>query len=150
MNLFARIFARNPDLVIGGSERPYMRRWYVIPSNPVFNIYLHEILRSDDGRALHDHPWLNLSIILDGSYVEHSIAAGGINVRTRRSKGDWKLRLPWSAHRLELADGEACRTLFITGPRLRQWGFHCPDIGWRHWREFTSGARGETVGRGCE
>jgi hypothetical protein len=149
MTAFARIFARKPNLVIGGDARPYLLRWYLIPRNPVFNIYLHEILRSDDDRALHDHPWVNFSLILSGSYVEHTIAAGGINVRVERMAGSVKFRWPWNAHRLEIEDGKPCRTLFITGPRLRQWGFHCP-WGWRHWREFTNGARGETVGRGCE
>ena len=25
--------------------------------NKIFNIYLHQIIRSDDDRALHDHPY---------------------------------------------------------------------------------------------
>jgi hypothetical protein len=56
-----------------------MRRWWVIPRNKFFNIYLHHFLHSDDDRALHDHPWWNVSILLrSGSYVEHTIAAGGV------------------------------------------------------------------------
>ena len=145
-----RIMAnRPPDLVIGDPAQPYMRRWYAIPRNPLFNIYLHQILRSDDERALHDHPWLNLSVLLAGFYREHTIAAGGIHRRALRTAGDLKARTPWSAHRLEVFEDFPCLTLFITGPRLRAWGFHCPEAGWRHWRDFTSGARGETVGRGC-
>lgn len=151
MNLADRIIQRfvrrAPDLVIGGDDNPYLRRWYVIPRNPVFNIYLHQFLRDEDDRALHDHPWVNLSILLRGTYTEHTIANGGINVRQRREAGQFKLRLPWAAHRIELTDGP-CWTLFITGPRLRQWGFHCPQR-WVHWREFTAGPRGETVGKGC-
>ena len=27
-------------------------------------------------------------------------------------------------------------SLFITGPVIREWGFHCPN-GWRHWKQFT-------------
>jgi hypothetical protein len=145
---------RPPDVIIGGAENPYMRRWFVLPRNPVFNIYLHEFLRSDDDRALHDHPWANLSILLDGAYVEHTIRDGGINVRTFRRAGDWVLRRARAAHRVELIDDLAgrpmrCWTLFITGPRLREWGFHCPN-GWVHWRAFTNPADGgRTVGRGC-
>ena len=46
----------------------------------MFNLYLHEFSRSDDDRALHDHPWLfNLSVLLSGTYVEHTIDAGGIH-----------------------------------------------------------------------
>ena len=43
---------RPPNFVIGDPADPYLRRWYVIPRNPLFNIYLHQILRSDDDRAL--------------------------------------------------------------------------------------------------
>jgi hypothetical protein len=49
--------SRPPDFVIGG-DSPYMLRWWIIPRNKFFNIYLHRFLRSDDDRALHDHPWV--------------------------------------------------------------------------------------------
>ena len=29
-------------------------------------------------------------------------------------------------------------TLFITGKKQREWGFHCPK-GWMHWEKFTEG-----------
>lgn len=138
---------RAPDIEIGGHENPYLRRWWLIPRNRFFNIYLHHFCRSDDDRALHDHPWWSLSVLLRGRYVEHTISAGGINVRTERRAGQWKFRKAEAAHRIELHDGP-CWTLFVTGPRIREWGFHCPQ-GWRHWRVFTSGPNGETVGRGC-
>ena len=47
-------------------------------------------------------------------------------------------------------------TLFITGPNIRQWGFHCPRIspagGWRHWKDFTGFRKtgsGTEIGPGC-
>ena len=61
---------RAPDFIIGGAEDAYMLRWWVIPRNRWFNIYLHKILRDDDPRALHDHPWWNISIVLKGGYLE--------------------------------------------------------------------------------
>lgn len=140
-------FWRDPDVVIGDAANPYLRRWHVIPRNRFFNIYLHEILRSDDDRALHDHPWWNLSIVLGGGYHEHTIAAGGVHCRAWRGPGFLKFRGAAAAHRLEVS--RPATTLFITGPRLRAWGFHCPETGWRHWRAFTAGPNGETVGRGC-
>jgi len=145
--LFRMARRRPPDLVIGGADDPYLKRWYVIPRNRWFNVYLHQFLRSDDDRALHDHPWWNISLLLAGRYVEHTIAAGGVNRRVERCRGDCKFRAARTAHRIELVDG-ACWTLFVTGPRLREWGFHCPR-GWVHWRDFTAGPRGETIGRGC-
>jgi hypothetical protein len=141
--------SRNPDFVIGGNERPYLLRWWFLPRNPFLNIYVHLFLRSDDDRALHDHPWASLSIILDGKYTEHEILAGGVNLKTLRSAGQWRFR--WSgkmAHRIELTDGP-CWTLFITGPRYRRWGFHCPT-GWVHWKLFTAPGDKGAVGRGCD
>ena len=55
--LLAIATKRHPDFIVGGKDNPYLLRWFVIPRNPVFNIYLHRFLRSDDDRALHDHPW---------------------------------------------------------------------------------------------
>ncbi len=135
---------RPPDFVIGDSDNPYLRRWWVIPRNRWFNIYLHHFLRSDDDRALHDHPWLNCSILLTGEYREHT--PRGVFDRRR-----FRLvfRRAASAHRIELTRGPVW-TLFLTGPRVREWGFLCPR-GWRHWREFvalTDG--GNTIGKGCE
>ncbi|RWF66864.1 hypothetical protein [Mesorhizobium sp.] len=138
---------RPPDVTIGGAADPYMRRWWVIPRNRFFNIYLHHFMRSDDDRALHDHPWWNLSILLDGRYVEHTISAGGINVRTERRAGDTKFRKARAAHRIELVDGP-CWTLFLTGPVIRRWGFHCLR-GWVDWQVFTKPDNPGEIGRGC-
>jgi len=170
--LISRVTRRPPDMVIGGHERPYLRRWWLTPwrgwteaakDSPrawvrwlgrlgelLPNAYLHQFLRSDDDRALHDHPWGNLSVLLRGCYWEHTIDAGGINQRRLLVAGDWRVR--WSgtfAHRVELLDG-ACWTLFITGPRYRQWGFHCPDAGWIHWKRFTADEDPGAIGKGCD
>lgn len=139
---------RAPDFVVGGADTPYMRRWWVIPRNRWFNIYLHQFLRSDDDRALHDHPWFNVSILLRGRYVEHSIRAGGVGHAVERHTGAVKFRAPWSAHRVEIAEGEECWTLFVTGPVQREWGFHCTR-GWRPWREFVDARDTGAVGKGC-
>lgn len=138
---------RPPDVVIGGDADPYMRRWWLIPRNRWFNIYLHHFRRSDDDRALHDHPWWNLSVLLRGRYVEHTIDAGGISRRVERRAGQMKFRGAKAAHRIELVDGP-CWTVFITGPVLRSWGFHC-RLGWVHWKQFTKPEKPGEIGRGC-
>ena len=43
-----------------------------------------------------------------------------------------------------------CWTLFLFGPTVRDWGFHCPNRGWVHWREFTAAGKPGEVGRGCD
>lgn len=149
------MFRRKPDFVIGDD---YLRRWWMIPRNPWFNIYLHRINRSDDDRALHDHPWWNCSIVLKGGYWEWMPTRVGsrenalkhqICRRIWRGAGSIVFRRAKAAHRLEVAEGEHAWTLFITGPRIREWGFWCPQ-GWRHWREFTSPDDSSKTGRGCE
>src|SRR5258708_303359 len=88
LRMQAITFSRKPDVLIGKQDDTYMERWWVIPRNRFFNIYLHHFLRSDDDRALHDHPWLNASILLQGKYTEHTISAGGANHRKLYEAGD--------------------------------------------------------------
>jgi len=52
-------------------------------------------------------------------------------------------RRPETPHRVELIDGRPSVSLFITGPRVRQWGFHCPN-GWVHWKKFVDASEGVT------
>ena len=148
---------REPDFIIGGRERPYLKRHWLLPRNPIFNVYVHEFLRSDDDRALHDHPWLfNASWLLEGAYLEWVPSE-----RMRRTPpdtiewmpdplrpvcrflraGDWKFRWGGAPHRVQLhnvaGQERPCWTVFITGPRIRQWGFYC-EKGWIHWKRFTA------------
>ncbi len=146
--LIRRTTQRPPDFVIGGDDRPYLRRWWLIPRNPFLNVYLHQILRSDDDRALHDHPWASCSIILRGRYLDWT-QRRWIQIGEELSAGMIKFRWPTDAHRLELIDDKPCWTLFITGPRVRQWGFLCPQ-GWKHWKEFTKPGFPGEKGPGCE
>lgn len=132
--------SRAPDYVIG---EDYLRRWWVNPRNQRANVYLHEFGRSDDDRALHDHPWPNTSFLLQGRYIEHTPAG-----RFVRNAGDVVAREATALHRIELFPGERALSLFMTGEKVREWGFACPQ-GWVHWRDFTAGDNGERVGRGC-
>jgi hypothetical protein len=142
---------RSPDFIIGSPDRPYLLRWWLIPRNRFFNVYLHKIMRDDDDRALHDHPWANLSIILSGGYLEwRSHAWDKYMDVVWRGRGSIVFRRATDAHRLSLgADGTPCWSLFITGPRVREWGFWCPQ-GWRVWHEFVDAKDSGQVGRGCE
>lgn len=141
-----KVRAGKPDFVIGDD---YLRRWWVLPRNPVFNIYLHNIRHDDEDRALHDHPWWNCSILLKGRYHE---------IRRDQLYGDEGttyfapcviFRGPRVAHRLVIGcSGNEAWTLFITGPKVREWGFWCPQ-GFVPWRDFVDPNDIGTVGRGC-
>lgn len=143
---------REPDFIIEDSEDVYLRRWWIIPRNKLFNIYLHHFWKSDDDRALHDHPWANISILLSGSYLEH-LPNGVVKLRKPwRPWSFWRIpmRFPTSSHRVALIDGKRVWTLFLTGPKVRTWGFHCPR-GWIPWTEFVDQRPGgNSIGPGCD
>lgn len=134
------VMLRKPDFVIGDD---YLRRWWVIPRNAFANVYLHEVNKSDDDRAMHDHPWANSSYILFGGYIEHTPEGSFI-----RREGDFVERPAHALHRLEINPGESCISLFCTGPKVREWGFQCLK-GWVHWRDFTSPTDSSKTGKGC-
>lgn len=142
---------RQPDFVIGDQADPYLRRWWVIRRNRFFNIYLHQFLKSDEDRALHNHPWVNCSILLTGSYLEHT-PTGVYLRRSWRPWAPWRLPMRWpsSAHRVELIASRPVWTLFLTGPVVREWGFLCPQ-GFVHWKQFVEQREGgNKMGKGCE
>lgn len=136
--------SRKPDFVVGND---YLRRWWIIPRNNFFNAYLHQFLRSDEDRALHDHPSWNISYLLKGEYTEWTIAQGGVHHSKIYKAGNLRFRLARTAHRIELHSGP-CWSLFINGPKWRNWGFHCPK-GWRPWQEFVDVNDRGAVGPGC-
>ncbi len=137
---------RDPDLNIshinGGL---YLRRWYVLPRNGFFNIYLHNFV-GDDHPVAHDHPWWSLSYALKGEMIEYQ-ADGDFNFI---KEGDWRFRSATYAHYLALLSEDGVKqpawTLFMTGPRLRRWGFHCPK-GWMWWGDYMDVETG--VIHGC-
>jgi hypothetical protein len=170
LRLFMRrvVGKRKPDFIVGAAnpDGAYLHRWFVIPRNRWLNVYLHQFLRDDDDRALHDHPWWSASLMLGGAYIEHTIDAGGIHRRELILAGALRFRGATHAHRIELVRGGfwlrqapdaaptpialPCWTLFITGPRLRRWGFHCPKEGWIPWESFTAAGQPGEAGPGCD
>lgn len=130
---------RAPDLIIAPLGEAYLYRWHLVPRNRDANVYFHIQVLSDPERPLHDHPWDNQSTILSGGYDEfyYSIsvlrseqAAYPPHIRSLR-KGDTVARRAQVAHRLVLpAQFAYTMTLFTTGPKFREWGFHTEHDGW--------------------
>lgn len=134
------IASRLPDFVIGDS---YLLRWWVIPRNQLYNLYLHDIRKSDDDRAMHDHPWENTSLLISGGYIEHT--PQGV---FERKCGDIVHRKPTDLHRLEVIPGQRAISLFATELKVKDWGFQCPKE-WVSWQDFTSPNDSSKTGRGC-
>lgn len=144
-----RIYQDKPDFVVGPPNDPYLKRWWIIPRNRRFNVYLHSFLKSDEDRALHDHPWWSVSLTLQGRMYEISKTPTGEAHRIINC-GDIVVRSAEFAHRLEVPPQDRLMlTLFVTGPVVRNWGFHCPK-GWMPWPQFTAPGDKGQVGRGCE
>lgn len=125
----------------------YLRRWYILRT-PWFGVYLHNILRPDTDRHLHDHPWNFWSFVLKGGYTE--------SVPDRMSRwGLHRLRIweRWSVHRLRATDSHRIVhllphtwTLILVGRRQRDWGFWvensedlsitAPPYRWIQWQQY--------------
>lgn len=144
---------RKPDIILGANKNPpYMQRWWIIPRNRWFNAYLHEVGQDDEDRALHDHPWDNMSWVLHGGFIEVT-EENGETVRRARLPGAIKRRRATDAHRLELI-GDSSVSLFFSTRYKRKWGFHCPR-GWIRYEEFVGpmveidGSMVQLDGKGC-
>lgn len=141
--------ARTPYFHLDG----YMHRWWLVPfikhgsqshqgtgpvgwNRPIAKLLqavgvaarVHEILRSDNDRAFHDHPWNYLTVILRGGYFEVRpvFNASGIyqgEERTWHGPGAVLYRPANSWHRLEIPTGKTATTLFITTKYRQKWGF---------------------------
>lgn len=92
-------------------------------------VYLHNFHREDIDRHLHNHPWKwAVSFVLSGSYdeerlVENLVHSGGWDYTTHVRRVRFFNRLNRNDyHKVERLDGDVW-TLFITGPRVQDWGF---------------------------
>lgn len=117
----------------------YMRRFWLWRSKLV-SVRIHHILRSDNDRHLHCHPWWNISIVLRGGYFEwmpnpKAVTPQGI-IRKWRGPGSIVLRKSSSRHRLDLPAGTTTWSIFIHGRKSREWGFYTEE-GFVHWREYV-------------
>lgn len=174
--LFSLIYSRlqNPDVTLyninrkNGEKYIYLQRWWVIPKNNYFNIYLHRFNSSDEDRANHDHPWWNISILINGAYNEHLPKYPEKWISEGNREEIVKKRYPFIPiyraanviHRIELIDdnrnenidgpiqGKPIWTIFITGPKVKDWGFWCPQ-GFRNHKEFLNTDE-NAEGKGCD
>ena len=136
-----KLLSGRPHQVIGDDPaEPYLLRWFLIPRNPVVNIYRHRFCRSDPS-VPHDHPWHFASLVLRGSYREITERRTLV-----RRPGSVAFRRAHSRHRVELLTAPVT-TVIITGPRCRRWGFWCPRPAappeFVPWQQFGSGGCGE-------
>ena len=138
------------SFVVTGDDdgTPYLYRWHLIPKNRFFNIYLHHFI-GNDGRVMHDHPWVSLAYQLSGHLMEYFDIRSNVNIPAnvsirKISKGKWTYRKSTFIHSLIISscDLEPVWTLFITGPKIRDWGFQT-KTGWENHLDFLNLRKGE-------
>lgn len=84
---------------------------------------IHHILRADEDRALHDHPWDARTIVLRGWYLEERLLEDGTIATFRRGAGDTATLNFGEFHRIYEVSPGGVWTLFITEQYQGTWGF---------------------------
>lgn len=122
--------------VIGDGPVPLLVR-YVLFRLPSIGVYLHKLCRSDHDRALHDHPWPFISVILRHGYTEvHDQTIDGKTAMVYHKPGTVLVRPAEWRHRVIIGHGCPAWTLVIVGRRTRKWGFFT-STGWCWWRKYN-------------
>lgn len=108
----------------GQDEAGYDKRKYKwLPA-----IRIHHILRKDQGRDLHDHPWDARTIILKGWYGEtrmnHYVGDGFVAVQEHwRDPGDTAALKLGEFHEITQVSDGGVWTMFFTWDYQGTWGF---------------------------
>ena len=124
-------------------NEPYLVRYYLFLKDRKwfpFNVFLHKFMKGDPDE-LHDHPWPYATLILKGGYWE--ITPKG---RHWRGPGSFRIAGPKSLHRVELEPGVHAWTLFMPGPKLREWGFIVKGKWMQHEKYFEWRKKSHTGG----
>ena len=111
-------------------DQPYLERYYLFLKDRQkfpFNVFLHKFLKGDPD-DVHDHPWPYFTLILRGGYWEwvpvfNTLGEKINEIRIWRAPGHWRVCSAESYHRIELEPGVTAWTLFMPGPKQRDWGF---------------------------
>jgi hypothetical protein len=123
-------------------NEPYLERYYVFLRERErfpFNIFLHKFLKSDPD-DVHDHPWPYATLVLKGGYWEwipHFDTVGRKigEYQVWRGPGHFRISKARSFHRIELDPDITAWTLFMPGPKQREWGFLVRNQ-WIQWEEY--------------
>ncbi len=123
-------------------NEPYLERYYLFLKDRdrfPFNVFLHKFLKSDPD-DLHDHPWPYATLILKGGYYEWTPVFNNKGkkigeISTWRGPGHFRTSSARSYHRIELDPSVECWTLFMPGPKQRDWGF-LVENNWVQWEQY--------------
>lgn len=123
-----RYWLFNPYPVLSSGRR----KWWQFP----ISIRLHKIMRKDDDRHPHDHPWNARTFILRGSYTEvrpariaqyDHVPGTHYHKAYQRDTGDTVALRFGEYHRITHVSPGGVWTLFVTGKYRGTWGFLVDD-----------------------
>lgn len=117
------------DIVINYRNDPYLERYILWFGG---TLRLHKFWRSDDDRALHDHPWRFITFPL-ATYNEITEDKDGnaINNTVTRFRPHYRP----AAYKHRVIIDKPAWTIIVTGTHLRDWGFY-PGGRFVHWSKF--------------
>ena len=123
-------------------NEPYLERYYVFLRERKrfpFNVFLHKFLKSDPD-DVHDHPWPYATLVLKGGYWEWIPHFDTVGRKTGeyqvwRGPGHFRVSKARSFHRIELDPDITAWTLFMPGPKQRDWGFLVQNK-WIQWEQY--------------
>jgi len=123
-------------------NEPYLERYYLFlreRNRFPFNVFLHKFLKSDPD-DVHDHPWPYATLILKGGYWEWIPHFDTVGRKTGeyqvwRGPGHFRVSKANSFHRIELDPDITAWTLFMPGPKQRDWGFLVRNK-WVQWEQY--------------
>ena len=126
------------------NNEPYLERYYLFLKDRKrfpFNVFLHRFLKSDPD-DVHDHPWPYATIILKGGYYEWTPQFGADGKKIGEiarwcGPGSFRWAGANSYHRIELDPEVECWTLFMPGPKQRDWGFLVKNK-WVQWEQYLA------------
>jgi hypothetical protein len=124
------------------ANEPYLERYYLFLKERdrfPFNVFLHKFLKSDPD-DVHDHPWPFATLILRGGYWEWrpQFNAQGLKIGEIArwcGPGSFRTARATTYHRIELDPAVTCWTLFMPGPKQRDWGFLVRNV-WVQWEQY--------------
>lgn len=137
--LFRRVImcvaATRPCKIVRYNGEDVLRRFHLIelPFDGM-TVVLHQFCRSDPDRGLHDHPWaFGASFILSGGYFERRVAYSNNPIGKPKEEvpvierwygpGTMNTFVGHDFHRVFVPTDTDCWSLFLSGPRVKTWGF---------------------------
>lgn len=129
-------------------KRDYLHRWSLwLPGG--LSLKIHKIVRPDNDRCEHDHPWWFIRVILWGGYRE-IIKGQSYDRLPWRPWAFWRIYpcLPSFQHKIIELFKDANYSLVLCGRNKGTWGFKTKK-GWIPWQKFLTATK-KTVVLWCQ